>query len=87
MADAGHALVGSVRSLPSCSSKSDIGPIQLQKDCPISNSLDYDGVRLKWSSDLDSLKKFVKDQLGLHGKGLRQAVIQRGLRALILIWL
>ena len=44
-------------SIYSCSSKSDIGPIQLHNDFQNSNSLVYDGVRLKWSSDLDSLKK------------------------------
>ena len=52
MAD-GHVLVGSVESLYSCSSKSDLGPIQLHNDVPNSDSLVYDGVRFKWSSDLD----------------------------------
>ena len=44
MAD-GHVLVGSVGSLYSCSSKSDIGPIQLHNDFPNLDSLVNDGVR------------------------------------------
>lgn len=61
-----------VRRVSSSSDKSTdnehFSGILVPKDCPFLDSFHYNGGRLKWIKNLESLKKFFDDVLGLRGK-------------------
>lgn len=64
----GHVLSSSDDCLDSALNKLDLHSFQLEEYCPMSTSLIYEKSRLKWLSDFDSLKKFMKESIGLRGK-------------------
>ena len=64
MAD-GHAFLSSAELFETDSCKLDLEAIKLQKDCP---DLVYDGKRMKWVNTFESLKKYIKETIGIRGK-------------------
>lgn len=64
MAD-GHVSVSSVESLNTIARKLNLEAVELYID---RSDLLYDGKRMKWTNCFDSLKKFIKEIIGLSGK-------------------
>lgn len=44
------------------------GKYFISKDCPLLHNVVWDNKKLKWKNDLDSLKIFFKESIGVKGK-------------------
>ena len=63
-----HALSASAKSSNNCLYNIEFSTLHIDKDCKELANMVYDGKRLKWINDFDSLKKIIEESLGLRGK-------------------
>ena len=68
----------------SSSENTTVEPFSIKHDDPEQEILLLKGERLIWTSDLETLKKFVKETVQLHGNGRHRAVQRRLLKVTII---
>ena len=63
-----RALSAPTKSFNNCLNNVEFSTLHIDKDCTELVNMVYDGKRLKWTNDFESLKKIIEESFGLRGK-------------------